>query len=694
MAITPQQARQELARRELARRGIQVNQPAPQSEFGPEAAEREIANRHSSIKEVGNLSTLQDTGGSISALAERYKTERPSEKIAGALGEMVRGGMANLAFKLQQPERSFRADMEATLQGERPAQLGDVARASDVPIVRSSPVRFLVNNADFLLPGALSARKAGMDVALRDIPKLPGKAMEAGREAGAFISKGLERFGLKQPKQFPVNPSVDDLARMSPQDRAMYKLEQERVLRSQPNLESFPVNPSADDLAKIAPEDRRLYLESAESGIKNRFAQKEQLARTLQEPKMPGSFPANPSLDDLVKMPAEDRQLYMQIQKNKIQSKYTEQLTREQEILRSHGEKLASQIESASREAVLKARPAYSQVMGKASPTWKKLIQEGLDEADDVPVPHIEIQEELSKKFGGDPAMVNRALQEINVNVPSRTSIDPLMGTQVQPYSAKEVWSRLNQQRLDIPAGKRAGDAIYGEREFFKDSVIEALANILHRRGVNLSRANQFWAPYAQLRNSIFKQVKPFITEPYQLETGQRLFKSAAQGKGKVAEVADLEARTGQDYTSQLRDLTARESETQSKLKSLPKQIQQQKSSELAALREKQILSQGKASELESLRKEGADRLKRKLREQEGQFLGDLTKKGLQAKQKSAESADLVERKILELRIKELQAEGKISDRRAKNALIGLGTGTAGGSLYLLDRLRKVLSGD
>lgn len=451
----------------------------PQSDVGFAATEREIGNRASVIEEAQTAlpqryaADIQEAGGNpiLGAINSLGKIpQRLPEDVGRGVGitaELTRGIPAVAGLAMQQ-DRPILSDMAKLFTGQRPAQVGDIMRAAGEPgtpggeILSSAPMRFAANNVDIL--GAARSINPRM---IEDIPKAGQMVMQKGRDAGASISKGLERFGLKQPKQFPVNPSLDDLAIMK----------------------------------------------------------------------------------------AADRKEYFQVRKYGMESKITEQLTNEQNQLRAAGEQLASQVESASRDAVLKARPAMAKVMGEASPTWRKLIQEGLDEADDIPIPHVEIQEELSKRFGGDPSMVNRALQEINVNVPSRTSIDPLMGTQVQPYSAKEVWSRLNQERLSMPAAKRAGTAVYGESEFFKDSVVEALSNILHRRGVNLSKANQFWAPYANLRNSVFKQIKPFIKEPYQLESGQRLFKGAAQGKGKVAEVADLEARAGEDFTGNLREL-------------------------------------------------------------------------------------------------------------------------------------------
>lgn len=317
----------------------------------------------------------------------------------------------------------------------------------------------------------------------------------------------------------------------------------------------------------------------------------------------PKQMSTSPTVDELALLPKTSRQMYLGRAKAGIESQAESSLVRERDRLRAYGEDLADQINKAGSEVTLRARDDMARLMGKASPTWRKLVQEGLDAADDVPISHLEIEQELAKKFGGDATSVARALDEISVNRPSRTSIDPLMGTQVQPYSAKEVWSRLNQERLGMGMSKRSGDVLYGEKEFFKDSVVEALTNILHRRGVDLRAANNFWAPYAQLRNSVFRAIKPFGHGEFQVESGSRMFQGAAKGKAKVAEVSALERETGQDYTSQLKDLLQRQGEQKSKISTVQRTVKQGKSKQLIELKEKGLLAQEKAGQFSTRRK-------------------------------------------------------------------------------------------
>lgn len=297
--------------------------------------------------------------------------------------------------------------------------------------------------------------------------------------------------------------------------------------------------------------------------------------------------------------------MYMQVQRESAQTRFTKKLTDEQNRLRQVGEQLTSELQSAGEEAVMKARPAMVKVMGKASPEWRKLVQESLDEAGDVEITVNEITEELAKKFGQNSPLTQKALDDLGVSVmgQSEPALGGGVGTTVRPFSAKEIFRKLNEQRLDIPFQKRAGVSLYGENEFYKDSLVESLTNILNRKGVDFSRANQFWAPYAQLRNSLFKQIKPFLREPFQTEGGSRLLQKAATGKGKMAEIADLEARSGTDLTSRLKDIQTRLGETKSASKALSKQVQAEKRKFMGELTRKELEATGKAADISRKKK-------------------------------------------------------------------------------------------
>lgn len=320
--------------------------------------------------------------------------------------------------------------------------------------------------------------------------------------------------------------------------------------------------------------------------------------------KSPRTFPVNPTVDDLAKMTATDRQLYTQIQRQGIQTRSAQKLTDEQNRLRQVGEQLSSQVQSASREAVLKARPQLAKVMSEASPKWRQLVQQSIDDAGDVQVMPQEIIDELTAKFGGNRELVNRALAEIDVNILKQLETPPggALGQFIRPFNAREVFTRLNQERLSIPIAKRSGESLYGQSEFFKDNVIEALTNVLNRKGVDFSAANQFWAPYAQLRNSLFRSIGPFKGQ-FGTESGERMFQAVAKGKGKTAEIAELERRTGVDLTGELKDITERSEVAREALRQLPKKVQQQKQFELGELTRKGLLAKGKAEQASARKK-------------------------------------------------------------------------------------------
>ena len=317
--------------------------------------------------------------------------------------------------------------------------------------------------------------------------------------------------------------------------------------------------------------------------------------------KTPSSIPTNPSIDDLARMKSTDRQIYINSQREIINTKSGKQLNYYQERLRGEGEQLASRLEHAGKEAVLKARPALSDVMSKASPEWRKLVKETLDEGEDIQVPFSEITEELSRKFGGDQSLVKKALDQIDVSLAGQLERNMISGTQVNPLSAKEIFGKLVHQKQLIPFQQRSGNVLrYQEKDFFTDSLIESLTNILRNHGLDFSNANRFWSPYAQLRNSLFKSIKPFMSEPFETESGARLLRGAASGKGKISEVSELEKRSGQDLLTNLKDIIEKQKGVKSSLESISEASKLEKARELGSLTTRNLLAKGKASDIQS----------------------------------------------------------------------------------------------
>lgn len=140
--MTPQQARQELARRELARR--QADSSAqPQDAIGQ--TEQVISERPSAIGQM-----RQEFG--TSGVPSMFGGKNPMQQAAMALGEAVRGVPADILLAIQSGRMGdIPKDIASTFRGERPAQVGDVMRASGNPVLASPPARFLANNVDLLM---------------------------------------------------------------------------------------------------------------------------------------------------------------------------------------------------------------------------------------------------------------------------------------------------------------------------------------------------------------------------------------------------------------------------------------------------------------------------------------------------------------------------------------------------------------
>jgi hypothetical protein len=121
--------------------------------------------------------------------------KNPMQQSIGALGEVVRGVPADILLAIQSGRMGdIPGDIAKTFQGQRPAQVGDVMRASGNPILSSPPARFAANNIDLLM----GLRQAN--------PRMIEDAYGAGRQAVQSGFQGVKRAVGETINFFRGNP--------------------------------------------------------------------------------------------------------------------------------------------------------------------------------------------------------------------------------------------------------------------------------------------------------------------------------------------------------------------------------------------------------------------------------------------------------------------------------------------------------
>lgn len=145
MDITPEQARSELARRELERRSSSVDPIEKRTSF--------------------------------------LKSQNPLLKTIGGAFEMAEGVTADIGLALQAGKpQDIVPSIKKTISGERPAQIGDIYRRSQIPILSSEPVASTLGFLETGIKGAPTeilgtgiGKAIGKAFVASKIPELMGK---------------------------------------------------------------------------------------------------------------------------------------------------------------------------------------------------------------------------------------------------------------------------------------------------------------------------------------------------------------------------------------------------------------------------------------------------------------------------------------------------------------------------------------
>lgn len=308
-------------------------------------------------------------------------------------------------------------------------------------------------------PSILSLMKQG---ALATGAQMGGQAAEEGRSASDVLKQtaiGTAIGGVAGPV---IGKTVGAIAKIP---GALKVKTAEEIL-------STPV----EKLSTLNPTERSFY-----------FSKKaEQIAKNYE--------------DDLAKFTAKHEQDVQNL--NKAFEETTTKITKTQEAainsVKSEAENLNKQLADASIAEVESLKPKLIEAMRKNSNTYRQLVDDEISQVADVQVTNNEIAASIRNRFSDDPA---KAEQIINI-----------LKTKTEgPQTVKSVYENTKALRKDIGSGARQGNRTLTSEEYNTTEAISALLDFLkNEKGVDLSKANKFWAEYAPIKNKLYKSIQPY----------------------------------------------------------------------------------------------------------------------------------------------------------------------------------------
>lgn len=204
--------------------------------------------------------------------------------------------------------------------------------------------------------------------------------------------------------------------------------------------------------------------------------------------------------DDLAKFTAKHEQEVQAL--NKSFQETTEKIGAEQvatiNSVKAQAETLNKQLADASIAEVEQLKPKLIQTMRKSSDTYRQLVDDEIGQVADVKVTNDEIAASVRNRFSDDPA---RAEEIISI---LKTKTDG-------PHTVKSVYENTKALRKEIGSGAKQGSRTLTAQEYNTTEAISALLDFLkNEKGVDLSKANKFWAEYAPVKNKLYRYIQPY----------------------------------------------------------------------------------------------------------------------------------------------------------------------------------------
>jgi hypothetical protein len=208
--------------------------------------------------------------------------------------------------------------------------------------------------------------------------------------------------------------------------------------------------------------------------------------------------------------------------------------------------------------------------MQKQSQQYQKIVDSEINRFGNTKIDGDELALFIENKFPNNPAAVDAMKQRLGINItPAKTKPGELpiiqTKTTTKEFTAKEIYNKTKELGQEIKTPIKSGGAVFTPEQKLTDDTISTLVDFLKSKGVDLSKARQFWANYAPVRNQLVKELKPFLTPEIGTKTFADRLVRVAKGKDINNEnfIKEVEGLVGEKIGVNLKKLLAKLSDNQ-----------------------------------------------------------------------------------------------------------------------------------
>lgn len=213
---------------------------------------------------------------------------------------------------------------------------------------------------------------------------------------------------------------------------------------------------------------------------------------------------------DMPKMSASERQEFVRLKKEGIteaervaKQKVDQQLAKDVEASKKEITNLQKEVGNASADKTEALKPKVVEGIRKQSQTYEKIVEEELAPVRDTMVSPGELKSFINKRINpNDPTSVARAEKIIETL--------KIGGNDAQATTVGGIYDNAKALKQEISKTSKSGGKVYSAEEMEVMDSVSTLSDFLTEKGVNLTRANEFWKSWAPIRDQIVTKMRPF----------------------------------------------------------------------------------------------------------------------------------------------------------------------------------------
>ena len=193
-------------------------------------------------------------------------------------------------------------------------------------------------------------------------------------------------------------------------------------------------------------------------------------------------------------------------------------------------------VEKVAYDKTIELKPKAREVFSKQSKIYEKLIEEDLAPHVNVKIKPKEISNIIENALPDDPALAEKILDQVG-----------------DARTVGELYQALKAVKSKVSKAGKKGTMVMTREDILRDDVAAGLSDLLKEKGVDLTRANDFWRQWKPIQTKINAKLKPFDFADMETKTFADILKRSGDDIHNENFIQEFENVLGESITQEVR---------------------------------------------------------------------------------------------------------------------------------------------